>query len=285
MEIKRKILITGSNGMLGQALTGQLQEKGEDFTGLSHSDLDITDKKKVLEVFSSLKPSLVIHAAAWTDVDGCEREPKKAFLINEGGTENISMACMKNGANLVYISTDFVFDGKKKEPYTEDDKPNPINVYGASKLAGEEKVRQSLKSYYIIRSSWLFGQGRHNFVTRVLSWAKTQSPLKIVEDHVGTPTYTRDLARGIVQFIQDSSPGLYHIANSGHASRYELAKAILAYSGHEEVEVIPVRHKDFSEVAHRPVFSALGTSRVNLNLPHWQEALKDYLREFSGGRA
>ena len=265
--------------MLGQALTGQLQEKGEDFTGLSHSDLDITDKKKVLEVFSSLKPSLVIHAAAWTDVDGCERDPKKAFLVNEGGTENIAMACMKNKANLIYISTDFVFDGKKKEPYTEDDRPNPINVYGASKLAGEEKVRQGLKSYYIIRSSWLFGPGRHNFVTKVLSWAKTQSSLKIVEDQVGTPTYTRDLARGVVKVIKDSPPGLYHIANSGCASRYEWAKAILEYSGLEKIEIVSVRHKDFSEIARRPVFSAIGTIRVNLNLPHWQEALKDYIKD------
>ena len=277
--MKNKIIITGSEGMLGKALTGIFQKKGEDWTGLSHPDLDITDKKKVLEVFSSLKPFLVIHAAAWTDVDGCERDPKKAFLINEGGTENIAMACMKNKANLVYISTDFVFDGKKKVPYTEDDKPNPINVYGASKLAGEEKVK-GLKSRYIIRSSWLFGLGRHNFVTKVLSRAKNQSFLKIVEDQVGTPTYTRDLARAIAQLIEGSSPGLYHITNSGCASRYEWAKAILEYSGLEKIEIVPAKYKDFSEIANRPVYSALASSRINLNLPHWQDALKDYLKEF-----
>jgi len=280
-----KIIITGSGGMLGKSLTKQLQERGEDFTGLTHSELDITDKKKVMDIFSTLTPSLVIHAAAWTDVDGCETEPKKAFLVNEGGTENVAMACMKNGANLIYISTDFVFDGKKRTPYTEDDKPNPINVYGASKLAGEEKVRQNLKSYYIIRSSWLFGPGRQNFVTKVLSWAKAQSSLKMVEDQIGTPTYTRDLAGAVVQLIKNLSPGLYHITNNGHASRYEWAKAILEYSGLGKIEVAPVRHKDFSEIAHRPIFSALGTNRLNLELPHWQEALKDYLREFSNGRA
>ena len=272
-----KIIITGSAGMLGQALARILQEKREDFTGLTHSDLDITDKKKVQETLSSLTPSLVIHTAAWTDVDGCEKDPKKAFLINESGTENVVMACKKNKTRIVYISTDFVFDGKKNTPYTEEDRPNPINVYGSSKLAGEEKLRQNLKAYLIVRSSWLFGPGKQNFVTKVLSLAEKDAPLKIVEDQVGTPTYTRDLGYGILKLIETFSPGLYHITNSGCASRYEWAKAILEYSGLGEVEIMPIKHKDFLETAPRPHFSALGSKRIQSALPHWQEALMDYL--------
>lgn len=272
-----KIVITGAVGMLGQAVMKELREKGEAFVGLTHQELDVTAKARVLELFSSQKPTLVIHLAAWTDVDGCEREPGKAFTINEKGTENVAMACAKNKAKMIYLSTDFVFDGKKKTPYTEDDPPHPLNTYGCSKLAGEKKVRENLKSYCIIRSSWLFGPGRDNFVTKVLFLAKTSVPLRIVEDQVGTPTYSLDLARALLQLIATSPEGIYHITNSGSASRYEWAKAILEYSGYKEVELIPIKYKDFSELAPRPSFSVLGSSRINLGLPHWREALKTYI--------
>ena len=276
-----RVLITGAGGMLGQAVIKELRERGDDFVGLTHQELDVTDKARVLELFSSQKPDLVIHLAAWTDVDGCERAPEKAFTINEKGTENVARACAKNKAKMIYLSTDFVFDGKKKSPYTEDDPPHPLNTYGRSKLAGEKKVRENLKSYGIIRSSWLFGPGRDNFVTKVLSLAKTSVPLRLVEDQVGTPTYSGDLARALTELIKTTPQGIYHITNSGSASRYEWAKAILEYSGYKEVEVIPIKYKDFSELAPRPSYSVLGSSRLNLGLPHWREALKSYIDEFT----
>lgn len=271
------IIVTGSGGMLGGAFIKILEERGEDFVGLRHAELDITDRKKVIKIFSSITPSFVIHAAAWTDVDGCEKERDKAFLVNETGTENVVMACMKNKTTLVYLSTDFVFDGKKNTPYIETDVPNPINIYGSSKLAGEEKVRGNLKSYFIIRSSWLFGPGRANFVTKVLALAEREVSFKIVEDQVGTPTYTKDLACSILELIRTSSPGLYHITNNGSASRYEWGRAILEYIGLKR-EIVPIKYRDFSEIARRPLYSVLGTNRPRLNLPHWRDALKDYLK-------
>lgn len=274
-------LITGAGGMLGQAVMKELKEKGEAFVGLIHQELDVTDKARVLELFSSQKPNLVIHLAAWTDVDGCEREPEKAFTINEKGTENIALACAKNKARMIYLSTDFVFDGKKKSPYTEDDPPHPLNAYGRSKLGGEKKVRENLKSYGIIRSSWLFGPGRDNFVTKILSLAKASVSLRLVEDQVGTPTYSGDLARALIRLITTAPQGIYHIANSGSASRYEWARAILEYSGYKEVEVIPIKYKDFSELAPRPSYSVLRSNRLALGLPHWRSALKSYIDEFT----
>lgn len=276
----KKFIITGSNGMLGRSIVKLLQDRGEDFIGLPHSELDITHRVKVRDVFSTYMPSIVIHTAAWTDVDGCERNPRKAFLVNEGGTENIAMACKKINARLVYISTDFVFDGKKRLPYTEEDMPGPINVYGNSKLRGEDKVREYLRDYFIVRSSWLFGPGRHNFVTKILSLSKKGEKLKIVEDQIGTPTYTRDLAYAILRLIDGFPGGIYHVANRGCASRYEWAKAILEYMRIEDIEIIPIRHRDFSEVAPRPRFSALESIRVRLGLPHWRDALRDYIEEF-----
>lgn len=256
----------------------------KDFAGLSHSELEVTDKEKVLEVITALKPASVIHLAAWTDVDGCERNPEKAFLVNEAGTENIALACAKNKARMVYMSTDFVFDGKKRSPYLEDDISNPINVYGASKLAGEKKVMESPGPFYIIRSSWLFGPGGRNFVTKVLELAGKEADLKIVEDQTGSPTYTRDLACAIIKLLDSSrGAGLYHITNSGSASRYEWAKAILKYCGMEDMKVIPIKYTDFREIASRPVYSVLKTGYPDIKLRDWREALKEYIEEI--GRA
>ncbi|MDD5429037.1 MAG: dTDP-4-dehydrorhamnose reductase, partial [Candidatus Omnitrophica bacterium] len=204
---KHKILIIGSGGMLGADLCEELGN-GYDLVGsdlapakragaTNFIECDITDKGSVKDVIDKVKPQIVIHAAAWTDVDGCERDREKAYRINASGTENVAVACKNAGAILIYISTDFVFDGKKKEPYTEEDKTGPLNIYAASKLAGEEAVRKNLKEYFILRTSWLYGAGGKNFVDTIIAKAGTEKELKVVRDQSGSPTYTKDLACAI----------------------------------------------------------------------------------------
>ncbi|MDD5428963.1 MAG: dTDP-4-dehydrorhamnose reductase, partial [Candidatus Omnitrophica bacterium] len=232
---------------------------------------------------------IVIHAAAWTDVDGCERDREKAYRINASGTENVAVACKNAGAVLIYISTDFVFDGKKKEPYTEEDKTDPLNIYAASKLAGEEAVRKNLKEYFILRTSWLYGAGGKNFVDTIIAKAGTEKELKVVRDQAGSPTYTKDLACAIHRladkiFRDRRQPtaafGTYHVSNSGSVSWYDYACEILRLAG-LDTKVKAITSAELARPAKRPAMSVLDNSKfasfTGYAMRDWKIALKEYI--------
>ncbi|MFH1338466.1 MAG: dTDP-4-dehydrorhamnose reductase [Candidatus Omnitrophota bacterium] len=244
---------------------------------------DITDKDKVAASINKVKPDLIIHAAAYTDVDGCELNPEKAFAVNAKGTENIAQAAKESDAALFYISTDYVFDGKKDKPYTEADAPNPINIYGKSKLEGEKAVRSLLDKYFILRTSWLFGPGGKNFVTTILNKAGESRELRVVDDQIGSPTYTLDLAdavKNLLSMLAANLYGIYHITNGGGCSWCEFAKKIVLLSN-LKTQILPITSEESNRPAPRPKMSLLDNSKLivtfKLRLRPWQEALRDFM--------
>lgn len=287
-KTKKTILITGPDGLLGRALLKNLRAKYK-LAALRHKDADITQEKKVLRVFASIKPWLVIHAAAYTDVDACESNPEKAFAINAKGTRNIAKAAKGTGSILIYISTDYVFSGRSKSPYREEDAALPISIYGRTKLKGEEFIKKLLKKYLIIRSSWLFGYGRNTFIDAVLKQAMNSRVLKIVAGKYSSPTYAADLAEAISEVMdkinsktwQDKFYGTYHITNSGFCSWYDYAQYILKVKGVGKVKILPISLSDVKFKARRPVFSVLDNSKyaslTGKPMRSWQEALKEYI--------
>ena len=296
-----RILITGACGMLGRDLVEVLSEGQKLYlldverfspslsSQFSTLTLDITDSAKTYTEVTRINPDIVIHSAAYTDVDGCETNRDLAFRVNALGTRNIALACQRFDTELLYISTDFVFDGEKGEPYLEFDRPNPQSIYGKSKYWGELYIESFLNRFYIVRSSWLFGKNGKNFVSTILNLAKQKKEIEVVNDQIGSPTYTKDLARTIAQIIgterKDSTTraslyGIWHITNSGQCSWYEFAREILQDSG---VRVKPITSEKLNRPARRPKFSILENSIWKLqgwkSLRHWKEALKDYLKE------
>ncbi|MCP4649445.1 MAG: dTDP-4-dehydrorhamnose reductase [PVC group bacterium] len=296
-EAKKKILITGINGMLGADLIKQLCNKyciaGIDITSSEKDGIecvlcDITDEQQVEDVFLRLAPWGVIHAAAYTNVDGCEQDTKKAYLINAEGTKNVATVCKKTGAKLIYISTDYVFDGKNTIPYKETDSPNPLNEYGRTKLAGEEFVRAYADEFLIVRTSWLFGLAGKNFVRTIIEKAGEVEQLKVVNDQTGSPTHTVSLAQAIDKLIdsvflsgsETEHRDLFHVSNSGSCTWYEFAKKILELN-ELKTEIIPVDSSVVSRPAKRPHFSVIDNSYYQQitadELCSWQEALRCYL--------
>ena len=245
--------------------------------------LDITKKQNVLAVIKNLNPDIVIHAAAWTDVDGCELDPERATLVNDVGTGHVVLACQQVNAIMVYVSTDFVFDGQAERPYKEVDLPAPLNVYGATKLAGEQRVAGGLGRYYIVRTAWLFGRHGHNFVKTILRLADEREELPVVNDQTGSPTYAKDLARQIVELIETDEFGLYHIVNDGHTTWCDFAREILAAAGKEAVVVVPIASAELNRPARRPRNSVLSSCRLpRLGLDkmrHYSSALSEYISE------
>lgn len=278
-----KILITGAAGMLGVDLQQALGDEHEltltDIVG-GLKFLDITDADQVLAVVSSSRPDLVIHAAAYTDVDGSEQNQDRAFRINASGTRHVAAACEVTGGAIVYISTDFVFDGEKGEPYAEDDPPKPINYYGMSKLMGEEHVRATCERHFIVRTSWLYGEHGRNFPLSILNVAKSNKELRVVSDQIGSPTFTADLALAIRDLV-GSPYGTYHITNKGSCSWYEFAKKTLSLAGINDVEVEPIKSEDWPSPTRRPKYSVLGHFALERlgkdNLRSWEEALEDFI--------
>lgn len=256
------VVIFGAFGMLGHALQEIFPEalfKGR--------DLDITDEKKVYAFLLEVKPAIVINAAAYTDVEGCEENKNHAFDVNGRAPGYIADACHELGSLLVHYSTDYVFNGEKKE-YFETDAPDPINVYGASKLLGEQLIRKNHDRYLIIRTSWLFGAHGKNFVDTMLTLSRQMEQVKVVSDQVGRPTYTKDLAAETRKLI-GREPGIYHITNSGTCSWYEFAQAIIP-------NAVPCSSDEFRRKARRPKYSVLVSNKTR-PLRHWREALADYL--------
>ena len=267
-----KILVTGANGMLGQDLCPILEDEDFDVIETDIDTLDITNNKSIDEVFEKYQPDFVIHCAAYTNVDKAEDEKELAFKINAEGTENLAKACKKLDIPILYISTDYVFDGSKKGKYLPDDKTNPINVYGASKLAGEQAVQQNEK-HYITRTSWLYGHHGKNFVETMLS-LKDKEELKVVDDQIGCPTWTVELANGIVKIITEKLPyGIYHVCGSGHTSWFGFAQKIFELYG-ANVNLKPCTTDEFPRKAKRPKNSIMENNRI---CRKWETALKDYM--------
>ena len=264
-----KVLVTGAKGMLGQDLCPILEDNGYEVIETDVDTLDIT--KDCSKFFEQEKPDIIIHCAAYTNVDKAEEDLKTAELINGKGTENIAKACAKIGATLVYISTDYVFDGTKCSKYLVDDTPNPINNYGLTKLHGEEAVKKYCEKYYIARTSWLYGHHGKNFVETMLTMAD-KPELKVVDDQIGCPTWTVELANGIIKLF-DKPFGTYHVCGSGYTSWYGFAKEIFEQEG-LNVNLKPCTTEEFPRPAKRPKFSVMNNDNLTRN---WKSALKDYL--------
>lgn len=275
------ILITGGNGQLGTELRLLLEEQGvADVIATDSHDLDVTEEKEVLAFVQEKRPSVIYHCAAYTAVDKAEEEDKKLDeAVNVTGTRNIALAAKAVDAILVYISTDYVFDGKKKDgEYQVDDPTHPLNEYGRTKLLGEQAVQEIMDNYYIIRTSWVFGAYGHNFVFTMKNLAKTRDTLTVVNDQFGRPTWTRTLAEFMVYVIQQKAPyGIYHLSNDNSCSWYEFAKAVLK---DQPVEVLPVTSEEYPQKAKRPQYSVMDLSKakaLGFKIPTWQEALTKML--------
>jgi dTDP-4-dehydrorhamnose reductase len=273
---KKRIFVTGGNGQLGRALS-KTCTNAEVYLG-SHLKDDITSPSMV-QAIADFQPDVVIHAAALTDVDACERQPEQAFLVNEQGTRYVAEGANRAGAVLVYVSTDYVFDGKKETPYVETDLTGPINVYGQSKLAGEGTCKQADR-WIIVRTSWVYGEGRKNFVTNVLGWAKMEPPMRLVQDKVGSPTCARDLANAIVGLVERGVSGrVFHVSGEGACNWVEYGREILKIAGLEK-EIVPICFEELHCPAKRPSYSVLGHEalhREDLTMRPWKIALKEFM--------
>lgn len=277
-----KVLITGARGQLGRHLESVINNMGNyEVISLGHAELDITDPAQVHQQIVSSVPDVVIHTAANTNVDGCELDPENAYRVNALGSRNIAAAAAKTGAKMVYISTDYVFDGKSRRPYTEFDPANPINVYGRSKLAGELYVSNLLNKYFIVRTSWLYGKYGTNFVKTMLRMAGEKTELTVVDDQVGTPTYAEDLAKFIIDLLPTELYGIYHASNTGCCSWFQFARAIFEAAGLDNTKISPISTSRLKRPAPRPAYSVLDHFCIRLeglpDLRPWEEALQEYL--------
>ncbi len=266
--------------MLGRDLTARLEARHQ-VIGADLPEVDITDARLVQQAFAGTKFDAVIHTAAFTAVDDCERQPDLAFKVNAEGTRNIAVACRDASLPMLFISTDYVFDGRKPTPYAEDDLPGPLNVYGQSKLQGEKHVLENVPAACIVRTSWLFGPWGKNFVRTILQRAKQGDSLRVVDDQIGAPTYTMDLAEALEQILTKGKPGIYHVTNRGYCSWFEFAREILRQAGLGHVPLSPIPTSASDRPAVRPRNSRLAHTRLEsegLNLlPPWQDALSRYL--------
>ncbi|MFY0544173.1 dTDP-4-dehydrorhamnose reductase [Brevibacillus sp. H7] len=278
-----KVLITGGKGQLGVDAASVFQQRGWEVFVFGRDRLDVTKGEQVMEVVESVRPDVVIHAAAYTQVDQAEQDVDSAYLVNAYGTRNVAVASEKVKAKLVYISTDYVFDGTGIDPYNEFAPTNPQSVYGKSKLAGESFVRELSSRFFIVRTSWVYGLYGNNFVKTMLKLAKERNELSVLYDQVGSPTYTVDLVCFLEELASTELYGTYHASNSGQCSWYEFAKAIFEEAGLNHVIVHPVTTEQLKRPAPRPAFSVMDHMSIRLNgLQHlrpWREALREFLEQ------
>ena len=272
-KTRGRVIVTGANGMLGQDLCPILEDSGYEVLETDIQTLDITNSEMVNDFFKKAHPDIVIHCAAYTNVDKAEEDIETARLINSKGTENIAKACADVEAVMVYISTDYVFAGDGTRPYIPTDKVSPLNNYGLTKYEGEESVRKYCKKYYIARTSWLYGIHGKNFVETMLSLAD-KPELKVVDDQVGCPTWTIELANGIVKLLDDAEYGTYHVCGSGQTSWYNFAKKIFELEG-LKVNLKPCTTEEFPRPAKRPHYSVMENGGI---CRKWETALKDYIK-------
>jgi dTDP-4-dehydrorhamnose reductase len=274
-----KLLVTGAAGMLGRDVMLAAGNAGHDVVGFGRAELDVTDPAALAKKLDLERPDLVINCAAWTDVDGAEAEEGTAFAVNGTGAGNVAAAAAEVGASVVYVSSDYVFDGAKGAPYVESDQPAPLSAYGRTKLAGEEATVAANKRHFVVRSAWLFGIGGPNFVETMLRLAGSGNEVLVVRDQVGSPTYTWHLAYGIVRLIEGIEFGIHHMAAAGQCSWYEFAREIFEQAK-VECKVLSITTEEFGRPAPRPPFSALTSQREHaIRLPSWQDGLAGYLAQ------
>ena len=275
-----KVLVTGANGQLGYDVIKRLDSEDIEYLGTDRESLDITNEEQVKRVISDYNPDAVIHCAAYTAVDKAEDEKELCYSVNVLGTKNVAEACKEINAKMVYISTDYVFDGEGDKPFEVTDKPNPINYYGQTKYEGELEVQKSLDKYFVVRISWVFGSNGNNFVKTMLRLGKERNGISVVADQIGSPTYTPDLAKLLVEMIETDKYGVYHATNEGYCSWYEFACEIFKQAG-INVKVNPIKTEDYPTRAIRPHNSKLSKkSLINCNfgiIREWENALSEFL--------
>lgn len=273
------IAVIGAKGMLGSELCTLLRSRKTELAALDIGEIDITDKKSVTSALSKIGPQLIINCAAYTNVELAEEEAEQAFAANQYGPKNLAEFASKTGAVLCHISTDYVFNGRKRGPYNEDDPTDPLGTYARSKLAGEEEVRR-FEKHFIIRSAWLYGKNERNFVTTIINAARESDQIKVVDDQLGSPTYSVDLAARIMEIVGNLPFGTYHATNSGITSWYNLAKEALKIKGIATV-VKPISSNEYPSKVARPKYSVLNNEKAEkaglAPMPQWQDALRRFL--------
>ena len=278
-----KVLVTGVKGQLGYDVVNELKKRGHEAVGVDVEEMDITDGQACRRVITEAGPDAVIHCAAYTAVDAAEDDVERCRRINGEGTRNVAAACRDAGVKMMYISTDYVFDGEGTRPWEPDDERNPLNVYGLTKCEGELAVEELLDQYFTVRIAWVFGVAGKNFIKTMLRLGKERGAVSVVDDQVGSPTYTYDLARLLVDMIQTDKYGRYHATNEGLCSWYEFAKEIFHQAGMDDVKVTPVSSDQFPAKAKRPANSRMSKAKLTENgfelMPTWQDALSRFLKE------
>ncbi|HTP13406.1 MAG TPA: dTDP-4-dehydrorhamnose reductase [Bacteroidota bacterium] len=280
MNGNQKVLILGSNGQLGKQFKIELAERNIPFEAPEETSSNVADFGGIEKVVLSSSPTVVVNCSAYNAVEEAERKPDLAYLVNGKAVENLAQICSRNGIFLVHYSSDYVFDGGKGAPYTEEDKPNPLNFYGKSKLSGERGVQDNLDRYLLLRTSWVYGDGTQNFIHKLLGWATANKELRLSDDEVSVPTSTKDLAVFTILALERQLTGLYHLTNSGHASRYEWGKYVLQQL-RRNVTVVPVPMSTFPSTVQRPLFTALSNrliqSGLGVPIPDWKDSCAHFL--------
>ncbi len=277
-----RVFVTGVRGQLGYDVMGELAKRGIEAVGVDIQEMDITDPESVDRVIKEAAPDAVIHCAAYTAVDAAQDNEELCRKVNVFGTANIAKVCKELGIKMMYISTDYVFNGEGERPWEPDDERHPLSVYGQTKYEGELEVTKRLENYFIVRIAWVFGVNGKNFVRTMLNLAKTHDTITVVNDQYGSPTYTYDLARLLVDMILTDKYGIYHATNEGICTWYEFACEIFRQAG-AKVDVVPVSSAQYAAKAHRPTNSRMSKDKLDANgfqrLPAWQDALGRYLKE------
>ena len=275
-----KILLLGHKGMLGTDLLTQMRLHHE-VVGMDQDEIDITSSADCAKAIEDTAPQIIINAAAYTNVDGCETAKEECFAVNAEAVKNIATACGNKNIRIVHFSTDYVFNGSESSPYKEEDNCDPINIYGASKLAGEQYLQSLAQNYIIIRTAWLYGANGKNFVRTILEKAKTTPKLTVVDDQIGSPTHTKDLAAAVDHLIKKNAQGIFHVTNRGSCSWYQFAVKILQEAGIDDVEVSPIKSDQLVRAAKRPANSVMSMQKfiatTGKAMQPWQLGLKDYL--------
>ena len=283
-----RILVTGSTGQLGHETVKMFRASGVDVTGMDSSGLDFRQPENVKNVIEDFNADWVINCAAYTKVDMAEQERDEAFIINRDAVKALAEGVRNTQGRLLHISTDFIFDGEQSHPYSEEDKPNPIGVYGASKLAGEEAVLDVLPEATIVRTAWVYGVHGNNFVKTMLKLAAERDERKVVDDQIGTPTWTRDISQAILNLVNLKASGIYNFTNEGVASWYDLADAVIENAKRlgmpiNAKKVTPIPGSEYTTLAQRPHYSVLSKNKIrgviNYEIPHWRDSLVNMLRE------
>ena len=278
-----KVLVTGVKGQLGYDVVRELEKRGHTAVGVDIDEMDITDAAAVERVLTETQPEAVIHCSAFTAVDRAEDETELCRRVNVEGTENIAKICKKLDCRMLYLSTDYIFSGDGERPWEPDDEASPLNAYGQSKYDGELALKKYVEKYFIVRISWVFGINGNNFIKTMLRLGRENGAVKVVDDQIGSPTYTYDLSRLLVDMIESDRYGAYHATNEGICSWYEFAKEIFRAAGMNDVSVTPVKSGEFPVKAKRPKNSRMSKEKLVANgftlLPAWQDAVARYMKE------